>query len=79
MVKDQLQKLGHDLPLARKRRRTSLRDMAERMMVNLKTVQRMEEGDPAVGIGIIASALWVLGMHRRHGHRAAADLLPRLR
>lgn len=73
MVKDQLQKLGRDLALARKRRRTSLRDMAERMMVNLKTVQRMEEGDPAVGIGIIASALWVLGMHRRLGELAAPE------
>ena len=73
MVKDQLQRLGRDLALARKRRRTSRRDMAERMMVNLKTVQRMEEGDPAVGIGIVASALWVLGMHRRLGELAAPE------
>jgi hypothetical protein len=42
-------------------------DMVERMMVNLKTVQRMEKGDPAVGIGIAATALWVLGLHRRLG------------
>jgi len=45
----------------------SMSDMAERMMVNLKTVQRMEKGDPAVGIGIAATALWVLGLHRRLG------------
>ena len=31
-------------------------EMAERMMVNLKTVQRMEKGDPGV-IGIMATAL----------------------
>jgi len=73
VVRDQLQKLGSDLALARKRRRTSLREMAERMMVNLKTVQRMEEGDPGVGIGIIASALWILGMHRRLGELAAPE------
>src|SRR6266478_1220435 len=64
---DQLQKLGHDLAVARKRRHLSLREMADRMMVNLKTVQRMEKGAPAVGIGIVAAALWILGMHRRLG------------
>jgi transcriptional regulator with XRE-family HTH domain len=64
---DQLQKLGRDISVARKRRRLSLSEMAERMMVNIKTVQRLEKGDPSVGIGIVATALWVLGMHRRIG------------
>jgi transcriptional regulator with XRE-family HTH domain len=63
----QIQKLGQDLAVARKRRHMSMSEMAERMMVNLKTVQRMEKGDPAVGIGIVATALWVLGLHRRLG------------
>src|SRR6202047_2711179 len=70
---DQLQKLGHDLAVARKRRHLSLREMADRMMVNLKTVQRMEKGDPAVGIGIVAGALWILGMHRRLGDLVAPE------
>ena len=61
----QIQKLGRDIAVARKRRHVSMSEMAERMMVNLKTVQRMEKGDPAVGIGIVATALWVLGLHRR--------------
>ena len=64
---DQLQRLGRDLAIARKRRHMSLREMADRMMVNIKTVQRLEKGDPAVGIGILAAALWILGMHRRLG------------
>jgi transcriptional regulator with XRE-family HTH domain len=64
---DQLQKLGHDIAVARKRRHLSMRDMAERMMVNLKTVQRLEKGDPTVGIGIVAGALWILGLDRRLG------------
>jgi len=42
---DQLLKLGRDIAVARKRRRISMSEMAERMMVNLKTVQRMEKGD----------------------------------
>lgn len=66
-VLDQLQKLGQDISVARKRRHMSMRELALRMMVNLKTVQRMEKGDPGVGIGILATALWVLGLHRRLG------------
>jgi transcriptional regulator with XRE-family HTH domain len=70
---DQLQKLGRDISIARKRRRFSLSGMAERMMVNIKTVQRLEKGDPSVGLGIVATALWVLGMHRRIGDLVAPE------
>lgn len=73
VVVDQLEKLGRDLTVARKRRHLSLREMADRMMVNLKTVERMEKGDAAVGIGIVASALWILGMHRRLGDLVAPE------
>jgi transcriptional regulator with XRE-family HTH domain len=73
VVVDQLRKLGRDLSIARKRRHLSLREMADRMMVNLKTVQRLEKGDPAVGIGILAAALWILGMHRRLGDLVAPE------
>lgn len=50
-----------------------MRDMAERMMVNLKTVQRLEKGDPTVGIGMIAGALWILGLDRRLGNLVAPE------
>src|SRR5580693_9955830 len=70
---DQLQKLGRDIAVARKRRHLSMSEMAGRMMVNLKTVQRLENGDPTVGLGIVASALWILGMHRRLGDLVAPE------
>jgi len=73
LAADQLQKLGRDISIARKRRRMSLSEMAERMMVNIKTVQRLEKGDPSVGIGIVATALWVLGIHRRIGDLVAPE------
>ncbi len=73
LATDQMQKLGRDISIARKRRRMSLSEMAERMMVNIKTVQRLEKGDPSVGIGIVATALWVLGMHRRIGDLVAPE------
>lgn len=60
-----LQALGTDLRVARRRRRMSLREMAERMGVSIPTVQRMEAGEPTVAIGIHISALWVLGLHGR--------------
>ncbi len=52
--------LGEHLTVARKRRRISLRDMALRMSVSVGTVQRLEKGDPGVGIGILALALFTL-------------------
>lgn len=70
---EQLQKLGEDIAVARKRRRISMRDMAARMMVNPKTVQRLEKGDPTVGIGIVVTALWILGLHRRLGEIVSPD------
>jgi hypothetical protein len=42
-------------------------------MVNLKTVQRLEKGDPGVGIGIVAGALWILGLDRRLGDLVAPE------
>ena len=70
---DQIQKLGRDIAVARKRRHIPMSEMAERMTVNPKTVQRLEEGDPAVGLGIVATALWVLGLHRRLGDLVAPE------
>lgn len=62
---DAVRSLGQDIATARKRRRISVRLMAQRMMVSPVTVQRLEKGDPSVGLGIVASALWVLGMTQR--------------
>jgi len=70
---DQLQKLGRDIAVARKRRRLSMSELAGRMMVNVKTVRRLGKGDPTVGLGILAAALWILGMHRRLGDLVAPE------
>lgn len=57
--------LGADLATARKRRRIPQRLMADRMLVSLQTLQRLEAGDPTVGIANLAAALFVLGMTQR--------------
>jgi transcriptional regulator with XRE-family HTH domain len=52
---------GHDLSLARRRRRITQSSMAERMGVGLATLKRLEKGDPRVAFETVARALHVLG------------------
>jgi hypothetical protein len=54
-------KLGADLAVARLRRGESLKTWAGRLGVSVPTLLRVEAGDPGVSMGIIASALWLLG------------------
>ncbi len=55
-----IEKLGADLAVARLRRKESLRSWAQRLGVTVSTLQRIEAGDPSVGIGIVATALWLI-------------------
>ena len=66
-----LQKLGHDLALARRKRRISTADMAARLLVSRETLWRMERGDPTVSVGTVATATFVLQLHERLADLAA--------
>jgi transcriptional regulator with XRE-family HTH domain len=55
-----IEKLGADLAVARLRRKESLRSWAQRLGITVSTLQRLEAGDPSVGIGIVATALWLI-------------------
>jgi hypothetical protein len=55
-----IEKLGADLAVARLRRKESLKTWAKRIGVSVPTLQRLEAGDPGVGIGIVATALWLI-------------------
>jgi hypothetical protein len=55
-----IEKLGADLAVARLRRKESLRSWAARLGISVATLQRLESGDPSVGIGIVATALWLI-------------------
>lgn len=68
-----LEKLGADLAVARLRRKESLKTWANRMGVSVPTVQRLEAGDPAVGIGIVATALWLIQRDGELGNLAAPE------
>lgn len=58
-----LRKLGHDLALARRKRRISTADMASRLFVSRDTLWRLEKGDPSVAIGTLATAAFILQLH----------------
>ncbi len=57
--------MGRDLATARRRRQMPQQLLADRMLVSRQTVQRLEAGDPSVGLGVLASALFILGMTSR--------------
>ena len=61
VVSKALQQLGEHLAIARVRRRESQRVWARRLGVSVPTLIRLERGDPGVGLGIVATALWMVG------------------
>src|SRR6266545_8132638 len=64
---------GRDIATARVRRRIPQRLLAQRMMVSLDTVQRLERGDTSVSLGVLATALWALGLIDRLAALASPD------
>ncbi len=57
-----LKALGVEIRLARKRRNWTISELASKMRVSSPTVIDMEKGRPTVGMGILFSALWILGL-----------------
>lgn len=61
-VNELLRICGDRVRTARMRRRWSQAELAERMGVERRTVSRLEEGSPGVGVGGLFAALWVLDL-----------------
>lgn len=66
-----LRQLGEHLAIARARRRESQRAWAARIGISVPTLIRLEKGDPSVGMGVYASALWLMGRAQALGEIAA--------
>lgn len=64
-VAQALRSLGENLAIARVRRRESQRVWAKRIGISVPTLIRLERGDPGVAVGIVATALWMLGRVRQ--------------
>jgi transcriptional regulator with XRE-family HTH domain len=56
-----LDKFGHDLAVARRKRHLTVAMMAQRTGLAISTYTRIEKGDPSVAMGAYAMALFVLG------------------
>ena len=72
-VERALKDLGANLALARQRRKESQRTWASRLSVSVPTLIRMEKGDPSVGMGVYATALWLMGRHAALAEVAAPE------
>ena len=53
------------MKLARQRRGWSLAAAAERLLITIPTLRRLEAGKTGVSIGVLAQALFVYGMEER--------------
>ena len=54
--------IGQNIKLARKRRKLSTEQVAERAGIHRATLHRVEKGDPTVAIGIYFNVLKVLNL-----------------
>ena len=68
-----LERLGADLAVARLRRKESLASWASRLGVSIPTLMRLEAGEPGVGMGIYATALWLIGRDGALAELASPD------
>src|ERR1700732_2741545 len=71
-VRNALRKLGRDIRDARLRRRVPTVIMANRALIDRKTLRKVENGDPGVSAGTYATVLFVLGMTDRVAELADA-------
>ncbi len=58
-----LQAVGENIKLARKRRRLTTTQVAERASIDRSTLYQVEKGSPSVSIGAYFNVLRVLGLH----------------
>jgi transcriptional regulator with XRE-family HTH domain len=70
-----LQDMGENLKLARKRRKLSTEQVAQRANIARSTLWLVERGSPSVAIGIYVQVLFVLGLERDIAKLGADDEL----
>jgi transcriptional regulator with XRE-family HTH domain len=73
----ELASLGERLRQARLRRAYAAETIAQRAGVTRKTLSRVEQGDPAVALGVYARVLQALGLDADLAHIARDDELGR--
>jgi transcriptional regulator with XRE-family HTH domain len=72
-----LKTLGENIKLARKRRRLTLVQVAERAGISRSTLWIIEKGDPGVALSAYLQVLFVLGLEKDMLNIASDDVLGR--
>jgi transcriptional regulator with XRE-family HTH domain len=62
MTLEAVQLLGARVSVARRERKWTLRDLADRVGVTLNTMRKVERGDPTVGLGVAFEAAAITGV-----------------
>ena len=72
-----MKEFGNNLKLARRRRKLSVEQIAERAGISRTTLWLVEKGAPSVAMGTYAQVLFVLGLEKDLLKVAGDDLLGR--
>ena len=72
-AKEALQELGGQIRLARKRRQWTVALLSQKMGVSAPTLLALEKGEPTVSVGVLVSALWILGLETELKKLASPD------
>ncbi|GAB3646957.1 hypothetical protein GCM10028791_08060 [Echinicola sediminis] len=72
-----LKVLGENIKLARLRRKLTMQQVAERAGISRPTLSSLENGSPAVSLGIVLQVLLVLGLEKDLLSIANDDVLGR--
>lgn len=72
-----LEQLGENIRLARKRRKLTTVQVAERANINRSTLYQIEKGNPSVSMGAYFNVLRVLGLQDDFLNLAADDAFGR--
>jgi len=68
-----MQALGGNIKLARRRRRLTTEQVAERANISRSTLWLVEKGDPGVAMGTYLQVLFILGLEKDLQQVAASD------
>lgn len=78
ITRQALELLGKQIRLARKQRRMTEADLAERVGIARSTLQLVEKGDPKVEIGTVFEAAVLVGVPLFTPEGTASSLVPEL-
>ena len=70
----ELQKLGENIAIARKRRRLTQKHLADAASVTPETIRSLERGKPGISIGTLAMVFLALGERGRLGELLAPPM-----